>query len=540
MSYLHRHGTAPTPQSEPMRPDQVPNSAGGWAWDTEPYMRAKRFLILGTEGGTYYAGERDLTRENIDGLRWCIQNDGLALVQEIVTISESGRAAKNDPAIFALALAATEGELPVRQAALDALPAVCRTGTHLFMFCSFIDALGGWGRAKRRAVSRWYTEKPPKALAYQLVKYRQRDGWTHRDVLRLSHPKTDISETADLLAWATHRTTGRPAYDGESGLDVVSAHFRMIEGFERAQTAKTPEETVQLIQKYALPREALKTEHLSDPGVWETLLGMGMPLTAMIRNLATMTRIGLLTPHSDATKLVLHRLGQGDQLQRARVHPINVLAAQYTYQAGHGLRGRNTWTPVTQIVDALDAAFYLTFGNVQPSGMRHLLALDVSGSMASGAVMGIPGLTPRVMSAALALVTMSAEPETFCVGFSHQLVPLTISPRQRLDDVIRTISRIPFGGTDCALPMLTAIEQNAAVDAFAIYTDSETWYGHIHPAHALVRYRQHTGLYASLAVVGMVGNRFTIADPQDEKMLDCVGFDTSTPQLLSDFAAGRF
>ena len=43
---------------------------------------------------------------------------------------------------------------------------------------------------------------------------------------------------------------------------------------------------------------------------------------------------------------------------------------------------------------------------------------------------------------------------------------------------------MPFG-TDCALPMICAHEQELAVSAFITYTDSETWAGTIHPAQAL-------------------------------------------------------
>ena len=40
---------------------------------------------------------------------------------------------------------------------------------------------------------------------------------------------------------------------------------------------------------------------------------------------------------------------------------------------------------------------------------------------------------------------------------------------------------------------------------------------------------------AKLIVVGMVANRFSIADPNDAGMMDVVGFDTSAPQLMTDF-----
>jgi 60 kDa SS-A/Ro ribonucleoprotein len=59
-----------------------------------------------------------------------------------------------------------------------------------------------------------------------------------------------------------------------------------------------------------------------------------------------------------------------------------------------------------------------------------------------------------------------------------------------------------------------------------IYTDSETWAGHIHPIQALRDYRHASGIDARLVVVGMVSHGFSIADSADSGMLDVVGFDT--------------
>jgi len=300
----------------------------------------------------------------------------------------------------------------------------------------------------------------------------------------------------------------------------------------------------ELVREYGLPREAVPSEHLTSPEVWEALLD-DMPTTALVRNLATMTRVGVLTPGSAGTATVLAQLGDGDRIRKARVHPIALLAALRTYAAGRGARGRHSWTPVATIVDALDAAFYTAFENVEPSGKRVLLALDVSGSMGGGQVAGVPSLTPRDASAALALVTAATESRYELVGFfagkrgwKGGLTPLAISPRQRLDDAVKAVSRLPFGGTDCALPMLYAQAQSREIDTFVIYTDSETWAGGVHPAQALGDYRRASGIDARLVVVGMVSNGFSISDPNDPGMLDVVGFDTATPQLVSDFARG--
>src|SRR5262249_55525394 len=151
------------------------------------WTRLRRFLILGSEGGSYYASEWDLTRENAEAVERAVRTDGKRAVAEIVAVSCQGRAPKNDPALFALAPAAGVGDEQTRKAALEALPQVARTGTHLFQFASFVEGFRGWGRSLRRAVARWYAEQPADDLAYQAVKYRQREGVTHRDLLRLSH-----------------------------------------------------------------------------------------------------------------------------------------------------------------------------------------------------------------------------------------------------------------------------------------------------------------------------------------------------------------
>ena len=200
MNYLIRHLGRSTPQWAPIPgAGQVPNSAGGHAWVVDDWMRLRRFLILGSEGGSFYSGEWKLTRENADAVARCLEEDGPRAVAEIAAVSRDGRAPKNDPAIFALAMASGAKDERTRRAALDALPQVCRTGAHLFLFAVLVEGFRGWGRSLRRAVGRWYAGRDVDALAYQAVKYRSRGGFTHRDLLRLSHPGRAVARDNPTL-----------------------------------------------------------------------------------------------------------------------------------------------------------------------------------------------------------------------------------------------------------------------------------------------------------------------------------------------------
>ena len=73
-------------------------------------------------------------------------------------------------------------------------------------------------------------------------------------------------------------------------------------------------------------------------------------MTAMIRNLAKMTSIGLIAPFSEANKKVIAMLGNEEVIKKARIHPFSVLLALRTYGMGQGVRGSLTWTPEQQIM----------------------------------------------------------------------------------------------------------------------------------------------------------------------------------------------
>ncbi len=547
-----------TPQSQPIPGStQVPNSAGGYAWQVDDWTRLDRFLILGAECGTYYIAERDLVKQNHDALVRCIKADGIRAVNRIVEISDSGRAPKNDPAIFALALVAAHGNAEAKAKAFTDLSKVCRTGTHLFHFAEYVNALRGWGRGLRNAVGRWYVEREPDNLALQVVKYQQRDRWSHGDLLRLAHPKAPSRDHEAVFRWilsgagglgertVTRRVKGEPRVTNYAAVGELPP---LLNAFEQVKKASVKQEVVRLIAEFDLPREAIPTQWLVEPQVWEALL-QRMPLTAMIRNLGKMTSLGVVQPYSDAANLIVGKLSDAQALKRARIHPLAVLVAEKVYAQGHGEKGSLTWKPVSKIVDALDAAFYATFRNVEPCGKPVLLALDVSGSMDGSKIAG-SCLTAREASAAMALVTAATEPECEIIAFSAPagggyggmhgggesgITRVNLSPRMRLDDVIRRIRAIPMGGTDCALPMVWARRDKLKVSAFITYTDSETWAGSVHPAQALRLYRDEFVSDAKAVVVGMTSNGFTLADPNDRGMLDVVGFDTTAPAVIADF-----
>ena len=266
-----------------------------------------------------------------------------------------------------------------------------RTGYHLFPFFNMIVAMNGGksNRSLRTGIAAFYEDTQPfTQLAYQVVKYQSRtvEGktWSHRDLLRIAHPNPGDSVSRKILfnwiakGWESVGDEPHPLHE----LGIVWA-------FEKAKKATTAKEVIQLIADYRLTREMLPTQWLADPDVLTALL-QNMPMTAMLRNLGSMTARGILDPMSDNARLVADRLQDATRVKNARLHPLTVLAAQRQYATGRGDKGSHTWTPNTTILGALDQTFYLGFDAVEPTDLRILNCVDCSGSMMGSSVGSLP------------------------------------------------------------------------------------------------------------------------------------------------------
>lgn len=530
---------ATTPQREQAHPAQVRNSAGGWVFKAADEARVHRFITIGTTGGTFYTDERKLTAANASLVLDFARTRAARLAEMAREVSVAGRAPRNQPAILALMAAMALGDTEGRQAAERAFNDVVRTGTHLFTAAKYAEQFRGWGSIARRAFARWYTTKDPEQLAYQLVKYRSREDWTHRDVLRSAHSTKHADQAhRDLFNWVARGVTERDELPKWITAYERAREIERESGSALARRAKTAA-YVQLIEAYpGLPWEALPDEATATAEVMRALVEAGMPVTALIRQLPRLTRLGVLAPMSTHLAMVCDRLRDQALLRKGRVHPVALLIAAKVYASGRSEKGDSRWEPVPQVLDALSQAFYLAFPAIEPAGKRTMVALDVSGSMTSSAAGYC--LSAREVVAAMALATMNSEPAWGVYGFSTQLIPLQLSPGMRLDQAMRYMARLPYGGTDVALPMLWAAKNKVAVDTFQVSTDYETWAGSVHPHQALENYRQVMGIDARMQYVAVAPNDWTanVADPADTRQLDVSGFDANVPALLAAHSRG--
>lgn len=508
--------TASVPQSQPLDSRQIKNSAGGFVYEVGCWDQLKRFLITGVYGGTYYINEKKLTKTNVEALRKCLDADVNKYVSIVSDISLQGRAAKNDFAVFALAYACVHSP-ESRKVALSQLNSVCRIGTHLFQFIEDFKSLGGgFGRSMRTAISGWYLSKTIDNLANQVIKYRNRNGWTHKDVFRVSHIKSN--DKSNLIRYVIK------GYESE--LEYPNA----VRNFETLKTA-TPETASKLISQYDITKEYLPTNLHDNPLVMEELARKA-PITFMIKNLGNMTSILNWTPTCNAESLsrTLSKLDDPESIKNGRVHPMLVLTALKQYMFGSGKSYK--WSPNSKIISGLNKAFKHSVKYSEPTKLKILQAVDTSGSMHC---MAGSNFECFEVGAVMSWVNACVEPYVRTMDFNSNIHNDNVVLHENMDVNSACKAFTGNGGTSLELPVTWALDKNEVFDLIIIYTDNETWGKSRHLQSAWEEYRKKNPK-AKLVIASTAANQYSVGDPDDLSVLQVVGFDSSLLEIIKAWA----
>lgn len=525
MKYYNILNSVNSPPQTQLLPNtnQQKNNAGGYSYVITPFEQLKRFLVLGSNGGTYYSSPKTLTLQNMTNILECLKLDFKRTVNIIIEMSYGGRIIKNETAVFALAACwvySSEVRKYIRES--RAHIQVCRIATHLFQWNSYIEMMGGkWNTHRRKAIEEWYNNFSDKDLELQVLKYQSREGWSHSDLLRVAHP-TVYGTKNDILNYAVH------GYSQE--LSEVSG-LNLIHVYEDMKGATDTQSVIHLINRHNLTWELVPSHWLGDAKVWEALLP-NLPATALRRNLSRLTANGLLSGMNSNVKFVVNKMKGYIDNKNVRLHPAEMLLAWNQYKSG--MSPNLYWTPIRQVSDILEYGFYKRMESVQPTNKNFAVWLDVSGSM-SGLIPGL-NMSSVMAGAALVLQLAKTEPWTFTAGFCSTPKLLNFSATDNLEIAMGKAQSYNFGSTDCAQPMLYATKYKHEVDCFVVVTDNETYVGNVHPSRALDEYRQKSGRNAKLVVLATTATNFSIADSAKPYMLDLVGFDSNVPKLIQEFA----
>lgn len=508
--------------------DMKQNHTGGFVFEIEAVDVFERFVLLGITGTMYQTSSQQF-REMSPLVRKFMDEHAEESLAIIIDASENNRAISLSPVLYTFAYLCKKGKREIRQAAFSALERVVRTPTQLFEWVEYCQGFGGWSSGMRKAVNRWYANKSMHNLAYQLLKYRQRNGWTNVDVWNLSHIFSFLKKqnAKDKIALLQYVYNGYDANDTED-------FPRIVEGYEKMKQVSTSDEAAQLVSEYRLVRELVPTQWLNDGKVWEALLE-SMPLTAIIRNLGTMTRLGVFDVFDSAGNLdrVEKLLLDKEILKKSRIHPYVLLKALLTYTSGGGYR--TSWTPIPRISSVLNRALELSFDTIETTGKNFLVACDASGSMTWSENIDGVSVEPVKIATVLGLAAIKAEKNSYMITYDSSVKHPHIKKTDGFEEAVTKVLRSGGGSTNPSAVFQYALNEIHNVGVFVLITDNEVNSGE----HAYELFKQYQKKYnpdAKMIVIGLTVTDFSLGDPNDASVLNIAGFNSSVPRLISEFA----
>ncbi|XP_067144663.1 RNA-binding protein RO60 [Centruroides vittatus] len=515
------------------------------------FSRLHHFLYLGTEGNCYNSKKPVFSLDSVHSIESLIADGkGKDVVQEIIRFASEGLSLCPDAILYALAVCAHSQNNEIKSAAFKAVDKVCSTSVELFAFNRFLSEVSkptkAWGRARRRAISSWYSSKSAKVQACEVTKIIQRHRWTHLDLFRLSHHRPVDKASAAVIKYVVK---GIESTQKEFGVDGASSEVQEIMTYLKAvhELKHTTDEHVaaRLIETHDLSFEHIPTPLLKSKEIWTCLI-QRLPLHVLLRKLPRLHRLGFLKNNTALFKSFMERLRSESALADGHLGPIEtfIIARQ------HDISGKlDQGKPLTryrssQLDDALHNLHMASFKMVPSTGKRYLVAVDVRNPMDHNRiVIGGVNLSPSDASALLIMALVRAEGQNVAaVAFSTKgMANIDINNKMTLSDISCRMRETPMGPVNMAAPLQWAQERKRYFDIIIVCTDNQTQPGDVHPAEALKEYRKAFNLPQTRFVIcAMSSQGFSLAPPDEPGMLDIAGFNVKTLQVIQDFARGIF
>ncbi|RZF40442.1 hypothetical protein LSTR_LSTR013904 [Laodelphax striatellus] len=372
-----------------------------------PEVRLKRFLHYGSELPIYSAS-RGLLKFNekscpsINTLITAGKEKEVGL--QIIKAHSDGYAVRREALLHAMALCAlNKTSASLREMTYNAVRMVCAKPEDLFLFVNYLHDLNNnkihSGNGLRRAISDWYLKKDVMEFAEIISKKRGYYRWTHVDLMRIAHIKSDDVARQVVIQYAF---TGNIKELKEKYKNVKEAQpvLQYLKVAADVRTSQDPVMVARAIQSNSLSMGHLPHHNkdiLHSDEVWCALL-LGMPLEEMLDRLQFVSRHQLLSggrrgSARNLTRRYCDAISHAKALAESPVHPARLLIELSTYnliakekislatKLKHTAAVRKPPPINEQIAEELAKVMDSAFKLLVPTGQRYVVAVDTRSKM---------------------------------------------------------------------------------------------------------------------------------------------------------------
>lgn len=506
------------------RSNATTNRAGAPAYLRSLQEQVVQILTLGTLTDTFYASAKGLTEEAVAVCLEARKACPHFLARALVYARESGYV-KAAPTLGLAILSG--GGAETKSLFASAFGRVVRTPDDLRRFvglCREGRGRKGFGGIARDCAASWIAG----LSEYHAVKYgsARSDGFTLRDLVRLSHPKPADAATSERISWLLR---------GSEGLGSDVAANPAIRAFEALKRATDPNEQAELVRQGKLPFEAVVPAlGAKNDAAWVALLG-NAPYGNLLSSIVAFGRRGVWADEANVRSAV-ERLTNDRARAKARVSPHQLWQALE--------RIRQEASVADAIVSAVAEALERSVDDGEPLPGRVAIGVDVSGSMGASLSGGSTRLVDIASVFAVALARRAAEPLVLPVDLSVYAEEGREILKLPLARAATKLASFGGGGTSLGAPVELLLQKRERVDWYVGITDNEDWaYGESHRTKrsflsAWRVYRQHVNPNARAMLLTLAPTREVVAPAGEPGVTFVYGWSDAVLRLAADRLKG--
>ncbi|XP_012253968.2 RNA-binding protein RO60-like isoform X1 [Athalia rosae] len=542
----------------------------------QPEVHFTQYLFVGKEYPNYQPGcwfvHKYYEQSRVTSIGKLAERDNpLVPIELIKKAFDSGMVPNPETLVFALALCARQKKESLRHAAYDAVKTICTTPQHFILFTKFASELAksapepkhGWGSGWRKAASDWYLSKDAMELAKCVTRYKGRYGWSHKDIIKLSHPKTtDIAKQAVLKYILFGLKVAKQEFSDKPDAAEVLEYIQKVEDFKHCE-----DEVVagRLLEIHNLSLEHVPGHLLKSREVWNSLIPT-MSITMLLNNLQRIHNIGLLKPYAVEADKIIDVITDKERLIRENVHPALVLITIKNYEkSGKPLSYEKQKVkdaakkpspppirPNRKIIETLYKTLGYSFDLqiLKPTGLQYMITIDMSKAMQESRVWQCGNINAAEAGCLIALCLLRCEKNVTVATFKNTGVHIVnldkMYTNASLGQIFKKMKQMPTGPVNLEKPIIWAAQEKKKYDVFINVVDViDKRFGNgsriDNPRRAIKNYRSKMSQdNAKLVTCAMTTPQIGNPIDEDKNVLTICGFDANVPKIIEAFARSLF
>lgn len=525
-----------------------------------PEIRLKRFLHYGNEEAIYSRVSKPLKADQLTSIDALIER-GKAIdpVNHIVKAHMDGYVVHRQALIFALAYCAKQKmSLPLREAAYSAVKKICVSAEDLICFIKFSCEIGGklhTGSGWKKAIREWYLSKTPHELADIVSRRRGYFKYTHKDIFKLAHIKTDDVAKRAIITYVMHSPKIAASQFGqEKEAQSVLSYLQAVEDFRHCENKA---QGVRLVEAFNLTLEHIGThgEMCKTREVWEAILPT-LSTGKLLDCLQPLSIRGFFKGNNSLVRRYCDALNNPHAVTESGIQPARVFIELRTYElcakekVALAVKLNPEWAnkknpaapkPNTMVIEAIHKLFNSSFKLLVPTGLRYLIAMDGREKMWSNRCWHSPYVYLGEAGVLTALNLIKTEREVIFGSFNGQscFVPIPVIKEASINEVISKVKERAVVPPVVKNVFAWAEQNRKMIDVFIVLGDNTLGVDNV--SSELMRYRRTMQLpNAKIITCSLNGPIKKSREVQGNGRLGVFGFDEHTPRVIEAFSRGAF